>query len=149
MSNIPRFAEYAGAFEKAYASDDWSLVEPYFHEDAVYEVNAAPPFGGRFEGRDAILAYFQEIVNRLDRRFASREIEGMEGPRETDDSVWLKGAAIYRAEGVPDLRLVLEETARFDGDRIAALADRYEPEMLREFEAYVAAHGERLGIEGD
>jgi hypothetical protein len=35
VSSIPRFAAYAVAFEKAYASDDWSLVEDFFTEDAV------------------------------------------------------------------------------------------------------------------
>ena len=30
MSRIDRFAAYAGAFEKAFADDDWSVVEPFF-----------------------------------------------------------------------------------------------------------------------
>src|SRR5688572_14374640 len=29
MPLIPRFAAYAAAFEKSYASDDWSEVEPF------------------------------------------------------------------------------------------------------------------------
>lgn len=149
MSKIARFAEYAAAFEKSYASDDWSVVEPYFADDAVYEVTAPAPFGGRFEGRAAILAYFKEILDRLDRRFDSREIEMLDGPRETGDEVWIRGAAIYQAAGVPELRLVLEETARFDGDRIVHLMDRYEPEMERAFMDYVKAHGPRLGIRSD
>jgi len=149
MSRIARFADYAGAFEVAYTSDDWSVVEPYFTEDAVYEVSAPAPFGGRFEGRGAVLAYFKEILDRLDRRFGSRDIEMLEGPRETGDEVWIKGAAIYTAEGVPELRLVLEETARFAGDRIAYLADRYEPEVQRALMDYVKRYGDRLGIRAD
>ena len=76
MSHLERFAAYAAAFEKAYASDDWSLVEPFFTEDAVYEVPLDPPIGGRFEGRPAILAYFKDVTARFDRHFASREIGG-------------------------------------------------------------------------
>lgn len=147
--SIANFAAYAAAFEKAFESDDWSVVEPFFTEDAVYEVSAAPPFGGRFEGREAVLAFFKEILDRLDRRFDSREIELLEGPRENGNEVWVKGAAIYRSEGVPELRLVLEETLRFDGKRISYLTDQYEPEMERAFMEYLKTHGERLGIRLD
>jgi ketosteroid isomerase-like protein len=72
VSKIARFAAYAAAFEKAFESDDWSLVEPFFSEDAVYDVDLDPPMGGRFEGRPAILAYFKQVLDRFDRRFESR-----------------------------------------------------------------------------
>ena len=85
-------------------------------------------------------------AERLDRRFDSREIELLEGPRENGNEVWIKGAAIYRAKGVPELRLVLEETVRFDGKRITYLTDQYEPAMEREFMDYVKTHGQKLGI---
>ena len=44
-----------------------------------------------------LLAYFEDIVNRFDRRFDSREPVLVEGPREDGDSVWIRGRAIYRA----------------------------------------------------
>jgi hypothetical protein len=50
MSNIPRFAAYAAAFEKSYENRDWSLLEPFFTEDAVYDAGAAPVVGGLHEG---------------------------------------------------------------------------------------------------
>jgi len=146
MSRIPRFAEYAAAFEKAYASDDWSLVEPFFTEDAVYEVLLAPPMGGRFGGRRAILAYFQSVLDGFDRRFASREVGLLEGPRESADSVWLRGRAVYRADGVPELAFELEETAWFQGDRIRRLEDRYDAATREALERYLAAHGAKLGL---
>ena len=149
MSKIPRFAAYAAAFEKSYASDDWSLVEPFFTEDAVYEIDADPPLGGRFAGRAAILAYMKQILDRFDRRFASRELALLEGPRETADSVWIRGSATYRAPGVPELRLELEETVRFDGDRIRRLEDHYEPAMLGQIASWLEAHGGKLGIRTD
>ena len=43
MGMIDRFVAYAGAFEEAYASDDWLKLEPFFTEDAVSQVIAAPP----------------------------------------------------------------------------------------------------------
>ena len=36
METIDRYVAYATAFEEAYASDDWSKLEPFFTEDAVY-----------------------------------------------------------------------------------------------------------------
>jgi hypothetical protein len=146
MSKIPRFAAYAAAFEKSFASDDWSHVEPFFSEDAVYEIDVGPPLGGRFEGRPAILAYFKWILDRFDRRFASRELALLEGPKERGDSVWIRGSAIYRAAGVPEFALELEETATFAGDRIRRLADHYEPAMERAMQKYLEAFGAKLGI---
>ncbi len=149
MSKAAHFAAYAEAFEKAFVSDDWSLVEPFFVEDAIYEIGLDPPMGGRFEGRAAILAYFKDILDRFDRRFRSREIALLEGPKEDDESVWIRGSATYRADGVPDFVLELEETAYFEGDRIRRLEDRYEPEMKRRISSYLKEHGEKLGISLD
>lgn len=149
MPLVPRFAAYAAAFEKAYASDDWSLLEPFFAEDAVYETGLGPPFGGTVTGRAAILAYFEQIVNRFDRRFASRELALHEGPKETGDAVWIRGSATYRAQGVPELVLELEETVSFAGDRIRLLEDRYTPAMQQAVADYLKAHGGKLGIRVD
>ncbi len=146
MSRSAHFAAYAGAFEKAFVSDEWSLLEPFFTEEAIYEVALDPPMGGRFEGRAAILAYFKEILDRFDRRFESREIARLEGPKEDGESVWVHGRATYRAKGVPDFVLELEETVYFEGDRIRRLEDRYGPAMKRRIATYLEKHGEKLGI---
>jgi len=146
VSSIPRFVEYASAFEQSFASDDWSHVEPFFAENAVYEVMLDPPMGGRFEGRDAIIAYFRFVLDGFDRRFASREIALIDGPTERDGAVWIRGSATYRKDGVPDLVLVLEETATFEGDLIQRLEDRYEPAMKQDLVAYVTQHGPQLGL---
>ncbi len=146
MSQIGRFAAYAYAFEKAFEKDDWSLLEGYFTEDAVYEVTQDSPMGGRFEGRAAILAYFAKVVNSFDRRFASREISLLEGPKAEGDSVWIRGRAVYRADEVPELVIDLEETVHFAGDLIERMEDRYEPAIVESLSEYLAEHGEKLGI---
>ena len=146
MSLIPRFGAYAAAFEKAYAADEWSLVEPFFTEDAVYDAGLPELLGGRMEGRAAVLGYFRDVLDRFDRRFASRRVELLEGPRESGDSVWIKGRAIYTAEGAPELAFDLEETAHFEGDRIRLLVDSYRPEEAERLAAYVEAHGARIGL---
>lgn len=56
MSRIPRFIAYAAEFEKAFESDDWSLLEPFFSEDAVYEIGLPLLGKQRCENRAAILA---------------------------------------------------------------------------------------------
>lgn len=146
MSNIAKFAAYAAAFEKGFESDDWADVEAWFAEDAVYEVELNPPMGGRFEGRGAILAYFPFVLDAFDRHFESRELALLDGPTETDDSVWIRGTATYRADDVPEFVLELEETLTFDGDKIRHMVDHYEPAMKQAIDRYLAAHGAKLGI---
>ena len=146
MSKIARFAAYAAAFEKSVATDDWSLVEPFFADGAVYEIAMDAPIGGRFEGRAAVLAYFKRVLDQFDRRFESRTLALLEGPKESGDSVWIRGSATYRAAGVPEFVLELEETVTFEGDRICRLEDRYTPAMKQGIADYLNAHGGKLGI---
>ncbi len=146
MSNTARFGAYADAFEKAFVSDDWSLVEPFFTEDAIYEVGLDPPMGGCVEGRPAILAYFKNVLDRFDRRFESRDLALLDGPKEEGQSVWIRGRATYRATGVPEFVLELEETAYFQEKRICRLEDCYEPAMKQRISTYLEEHGEKLGI---
>ena len=144
MSLLERFAEYDQAFEKAYASDDWSIVEPCFTEDAVYEILAEPPLGGRHEGRDAVLAFFKLSLDSFDRRFDSRSLEIIEGPEVRGDSVWMRWRATYRIGSAPELSLEGEETARFTGDRIERLEDRYAEGAAAPVVEYMGEHGAKL-----
>lgn len=150
--SIPRFAEYAAAFEKAYSSDDWSVVEPYFTEDAEYEVGLGPPFtpesGSCLRGRDAVLAYFKKSLDAFDRRFATREVVLLEGPREDGDAVWIRGRADYTSPLAPDFSFELEEIATFAGNAIRRLEDRYDAATIAAVDAYIAAHGETLHFGG-
>jgi len=147
MSYVKQFVAYAASFERAFASDEWSEVESYFAEHAVYVVGLPILGTERCEGRRAIISWFKDVLDRFDRRFATRELTLVEGPKENDNEVWIRGFATYRAEGVPDLKLQLEETVRFDGDRIVHMEDRYTPQMIAETVAYVLQHGEQLGVE--
>jgi hypothetical protein len=47
----------------------------------------APAFGRAWEG------YFKDVLDRFDRRFASRELALLEGPKEEGDAVWIRGRA--------------------------------------------------------
>ena len=146
MSHLARFLAYAAAFEKAYESDDWSLIEPFFTDDVVYDSPLPEPFGGRPEGRAAVIAHLQQSVDQLDRRFESRELEPVGGPIEEGDTVRIRGRVRYRAAGFPDFVLELEEIAHFEGDRIRRLEDVYAPDQVQAILDYARDHGEALGL---
>lgn len=144
MDPIQRFGEYANAFEDAFKSDDWSVVKPYFTENAVYEIIGGEPLAGRHEGREAILAYFKRVLDEFDRRFEKRELDLLEGPELRDGAVWMRWRGTYRIAGAPDLVIEGEETATFEGDRIRRLEDRYPPEGAKIMLAWMGEHGARL-----
>ncbi len=134
---IECFHAYAAAFESAYATDDWSLLEPYFTEDATSELN-----GARVDGRAAVLASFRDAVHMFDRRFDSRRMRLTAGPVVEDDRVRITAAVRYERAGLEPLELVGDEWFTFEGDRIKRHVDR----VLNgaEVMGYLARHGEAL-----
>jgi hypothetical protein len=124
MDDIAVFANYAAAFEEAYASDDWSKVRDAFAEDAVYEAVAPPPFGGTWKGRDAIVAHLVESVNGFDRTFDERLLSMTAGPSMEDGAVFVGWSVTYRKSGQSDLAIAGEERAWIDDGRIVRLEDR-------------------------
>jgi ketosteroid isomerase-like protein len=142
MSLIAHLMNYAIAFEAAYATDDWSKIDPSFTDDAVYQPLGA--FGGAIEGRDAVKSAFKMMVNAFDRRFASRAVEVIEGPTERDGSVWFRWAATYTLPDAPALRMIGEETLVFEGGRIRRMEDRMSEEETQKVQAYLATHGAKL-----
>ena len=145
MKPIEVFGRYAMAFEEAVRLDDWSAVEPFFTEDAVYESFGPGPFAGRRKGRRAVLDHLKRSLDTFDRRFDVREHpEMVRGPELTDDSVWIRWTVTYRVDGAPPFVLEGEETAVMDGDRISRLEDRFSDEMAAAFDEWMARYGDRL-----
>jgi hypothetical protein len=142
MNPMTQFINYAAAFEEAYNSDDWSKLDPFFTDDAVYQPLAA--FGGPIQGREALKAAFRQMVDAFDRRFASRAVEILEGPTVEGERLWFRWAGIYTLAGAPELRMVGEETVEFNGERIRRLEDRMSDEEARKAQAYMMAHGDKL-----
>ena len=145
MSLTDRFLAYAAAFEESFADDDWSRIEPYFTEDAVYETKADPPFGGVHTGRAAILTQLKQALDGFDRLFSSRKLELLEGPKETSGEVWFRWAALYALAGAPDLRIEGEERLTYDGDRIARMEDTITAGSVAQATAYMGEHAAKLG----
>ena len=102
MGIVERYMEYAAAFEEAYASDDWSKLEPFFTDDAVYEFIALRHSAASMKD-ERLSSRIKNSVNGLDRRFDSRAVEVLQGPTEKDGGVWIRWAAIYTLAGYAGL----------------------------------------------
>jgi hypothetical protein len=141
---IARFGEYAAAFEVAFEKDDWSVVEPYFTEDTVYETFGEPPFAGKAEGRPAVLDYLKGSLDGFDRRFDVRELESLEGPELRDGAMWMRWRVTYRVAAAPPISMEGEETATFEGDRIRRLEDRFAEDTSAKILKWMGEHGAKL-----
>jgi hypothetical protein len=144
MDPLRRFAEYAAAFETFFESNDEAAIEPFFSEDAVYEILGGPPFAGRHEGRAAVFTHLRASLDGFDRLFATRELELLEGPELRDAAVWLRWRASYRSPGVPELVIDGEESVTFSGDRIVRLEDVFALQMSALVERWFGQYGDRL-----
>lgn len=138
MGIVDRYLAYADAFEQSYEDDDWSRIEQYFTEDAVYDGD--PPA----EGRAAVLAKLKGGVDTFDRRMDSRTPD-FQQPTEDGDHVNMNWQVTYTKAGCPDLVISGREIAVFDGDRIARLTDEFDPSAEQAMGAWMAAHGAKLG----
>lgn len=135
MSILDRYQAYADAFEESFEDDDWSRIEPYFTEDAVYEGDPEDA-----QGRDAVLAKLKNGVDTFDRNMDSRTPD-FESPTVDGNTLRMRWSVTYTKAGAPDLVLSGLETATFEGDRIARLRDDFDPETQKAMGEWMAAHG--------
>jgi hypothetical protein len=138
MSILDRYQAYADAFEVSYEDDDWSHIEPYFTEDAVYEGDPEDA-----QGRDAVLAKLKGGVDGFDRKMDSRTPD-FNPPTVDGDTLRMEWSVTYTKADAPDLVISGVETATFEGDRIARLRDDFDPEAQKAMGEWMAAHGALL-----
>jgi ketosteroid isomerase-like protein len=138
MSIQDRYGAYAHAFEQCYEDDDWSRIEQYFTEDAIYEGEPDA------KGRAAVLAKLKAGVDAFDRRMDSRT-PGFQTPSVDGDTLSMKWTVTYTKQGAPDLVISGVETAIFEGDRIKLLRDTFDPEAQKRLGEWMAKHGSELG----
>jgi hypothetical protein len=121
------FLNYALAFETAYFTREWQVIEPYFTEDAVSEIQGTlfPNFS---EGKEAVLEAFNNSCDQFDRRFDSREPRFVQPPALIEGGVYVKFIITFRQQGLPPLDLEGEEWDYFRGDRIARHIERFSNE---------------------
>ena len=137
MSILERYQAYAAAFEESFVDDDWSRIEPFFTEQAVYEGDPDA------NGRDAVLAKLKGGVDAFDRKMDSREPD-FQTPTVDGDTLTMKWTVTYTKAGKPDLVISGVETAVFEGDRIARLRDEFDPEATKAMGEWMAEHGASL-----
>ena len=138
MSIEERYQAYADAFEESFVDDDWSRIEQYFTQDAVYEGDPEDA-----TGRDAVLVKLKGGVDAFDRKMDSRTPD-FQSPTVKGDTLTMKWTVTYTKAGAPDLVISGVETAVFDGDRIARLRDDFDPEAQKAMGEWMAAHGASL-----
>jgi hypothetical protein len=135
------FLNYALAFETAYFTRDWKVIEPYFTEDGVSEIQGTL-FADRSEGRKAVLAAFKNSCDQFDRHFDSREPRFLQFPILVDGAVYVKFVITYRQDGFPPLNLEGEEWDYFRGDRITRHIERFSNEG--EVSEFLAQYSKQL-----
>ena len=139
MDVLHRFAAYAADFEKTFEDDDWTRLEGYFAEDAIYSIKGTP-FDCEVRGRDNIFRAIKKSIDGFDRRFDSRAIDGEGAPVVDGNRVTFSGSGHYEKEGVDPLTIQLSETAELDETgRIVSVVDVYpegQDEMLRWLERH-------------
>ncbi len=137
MSIQDRYQAYASAFEESFVDDDWSHIEPYFTEDAVYEGDPDA------RGREAVLAKLKGGVEAFDRKMDKRSPD-FQTPTVEGNTLKMSWTVTYQKAGAPDLVLKGVETAVFEGDRIALLRDEFDPEAQKAMGEWMEAHGAKL-----
>ena len=138
MNIADRYQAYADAFEKSYEDDDWTRIEPFFTENAVYE--GAPDDA---KGRAAVLAKLKGGVDAFDRNMDSRTPD-FQQPSVDGNTLRMNWAVTYTKAGCPDLVISGSETAVFDGERIALLRDDFDASAQADMNEWMAAHGAKL-----
>ncbi len=137
MSIQDRYQAYADAFEESYVDDDWSRIEQYFTENAVYDGDPEA------RGRDAVLAKLRGGVDAFDRKMDKRTPD-FQTPSVEGNTLEMKWTVTYQKAGAPDLVISGVETAVFEGDRIARLRDDFDPEAQKAMGEWMAKHGAKL-----
>lgn len=137
MGILDRFRAYADAFEETYVDDDWSRIEPFFTEDAVYDAD------GEARGRAAVLTKLKSGIDAFDRRM-DRRVPEFETPTVDGQTLTMRWKVTYTKAGLPDLEISGVEIAQFEGERIAHLRDVFDPGAQKTMERWMAAHGAAL-----
>jgi hypothetical protein len=124
MTNLETFLAYAAAFEQTYADDNWQRLEPFFAEDATYEVSGLPA-ACKLSGRDQILRGIKKSLDGFDRRMSSRQIIPTAPPSETGNAVTLRGLVRYQREGVAPVELQATIVAELEAGKIRHMHDAF------------------------
>jgi predicted ester cyclase len=145
MTDRIAFFDYARDFEIASATDDFARLARHFTPDAVHTAAGEGVFDQDDRGRDAVIAGLRKSVGALDRRFALRVPEVLEGPvRREDGGLWMRWRLTFRHPGLPELAVEGEHVAHYEDGAIARLDERLLDGSDRRANEYLARHGAAL-----
>jgi len=144
MSQRIPFLDYVRDFELAFITDEWTRIEPHFHEGAARIVPGGALLGADDHGREAVVAGLRDGVYALDRRFDARIAEIVEGPVVRDDGLFMRWRLCFVRAGLPELEIEGEHLAVYRDGRIARIEERVEPEVQARAEAHLARHAAEL-----
>ena len=133
---LQRFFAYAQAFEKTYVDDDWTRIEPYFAEDAVYRVVGSTSWDCEVRGRSRIAAAIRKFVNEFDRK-CTRTIRPAGKPFVGADTVRVFGSASYTIGDSDELVLEIEIIAQYRDGQMIRLSDVYRAENEARVRAWI------------
>jgi len=143
MDILQQFMTYAADFEKTLIDDDWTRLERYFADDAVYEVEGSSA-ACRIQGRNAIFAGLKKSLDGFDRKFPGRDIAVLDGPHVAGDEIRMRWQVTYTKAGLPPFVLSGRGLVRYSGDRISYLYDGYDPGVDDHFAAWQRQTGVAL-----
>jgi len=139
---MSRRLEVARAYERALFANRMDQVAGYFTEDIVYWVAGAPPIGGEWRGREAVIRCFENRDAGLGQAEWGYE-DVWRDWYEADERViveirersWLKA----RPDDVMDQRTCV--VIRFRDDRICEMRDYTDTQV---YEGFVKRHRQDL-----
>ncbi len=142
MDLIHKFVEQRGAFEAAYENGNWSLLDPFLHEDIIYEVMNMP-FHCVVQGRAAVVAGFERSVERFD-KLCIRTVGIGSSVHEEGANVLVHSGIRFERPNCPVLNSSLWEIATYRDGKVARIVDVYDPGTRADFEKWMAEWGEGL-----
>jgi hypothetical protein len=143
------FMDYAEAFEQTYLDDNWLRLQPFFADDAVYEVRGGP-LACIIKGREAILAGLKKSIDGLDRRCSDRKIDVTGGPEvaSTADGheLGIGWHVSYQYADAPRAGFPGRSVVTIVDGVIVSLRDEYIDEEMKAFGAWMLKYG--AGLDG-
>ena len=115
------FTKYAEDFELTFLDDDWSRLEQYFTENAIYKTGGV--FSSESRGRENILAVLRANISRFDRKCDSRRLETIDGPHVTGVILKRRWRCNFTLRGATDLSIIGDEHVHYEGTRICKLEE--------------------------
>ena len=143
MSPLEPFMAYARDFEATYADDDWSRLEKYFADDAVYEVKNVS-YACRLVGPEAIFTGIKKSLDNFDRPMDRRKIDVLAPPRVDGDRLEIDWAVTYTLGDAPQVRVEATSAVVVGDGRITHLEDAYVDGQEEALRAWLDAHAPHL-----